>query len=345
MRKTWLLLTILLVSLRVAVAAQDEAIGSVLNELDGYLEWDPVLETGVILIAQDRVAFKPGFPMAVLNYQTRITIDPPVRRDGDIYFTQQAVSAIRDALVKANMPKEGPSFRVSTIVIDPGHGGADPGSVDEIDQDGKKVPIREKDITLSVASDLVELLKAGFADRKVVMTRTTDTTMELEDRTKLANSLLSETTDCVLFISVHANRNFNTKASGFEAWCLPPDYKRTLVDPNSTSKENQDILPILNSMQEEEVSVESIILAKDILKGLDDHVGQQTPDRGLKQEDWFVVRNSKMPAVLVEVGFISNPDEGKRLTDEAYLKDIAEGIYDGIRSFISTFEQGGSPGD
>lgn len=89
--------------------------------------------------------------------------------------------------------------------------------------------------------------------------------------------------------------------------------------------------------------MESIILARDILAGLDGKVGTRSPSRGLKEESWYVVRNAKMPAVLLEVGFISTPEEAERLAQEAYLNDVAEGIYNGVRAFILRFERGGSP--
>ena len=90
--------------------------------------------------------------------------------------------------------------------------------------------------------------------------------------------------------------------------------------------------------------MESIVLAREILSGLDRSIGQLTDNRGLRQEPWYVVRNAKMPAVLVEVGFMSSTEEAARLADDAYLKDIADGLYTGISSFIARFERNGSPG-
>ena len=203
----------------------------------------------------------------------------------------------------------------------------------------------EKDITLSVARALVDLLKDGFPDKEVMLTRSDDTFVSLEDRVVIANGLLERTKDTVLYISIHANTSpFNKTASGFEVWCLPPSYERTLVDEKAAGKENLDILPILNSMREEEVSLESTILAQDILRGLDEAVGGRSSSRGLRQNDWYVVRNARMPAVLTEVGFVSNAEEAPRLADPAYLKDLAQGMYSGIKSFIQGFERSGSVG-
>ena len=148
-----------------------------------------------------------------------------------------------------------------------------------------------------------------------------------------------------LYVSIHANTSpFNKTASGFEVWCLPPSYERTLVDEKATGKENLDILPILNSMREEEISLESTVLAQNILAGLDGSIGQKSADRGLRQNDWYVVRNARMPAVLTEVGFVSNAEEAPRLADPAYLNDVAKGMYDGVKAFIQGFERSGSGG-
>jgi N-acetylmuramoyl-L-alanine amidase len=323
---------------------EDRELSSLLEELDAYMEWNPLREIGVILVDKDRVAFKIGVPVALINYREKIDIDSPIRRDGAIYFSQEAVNAIREALIKSRFQGKDEGFRVSTILIDPGHGGKDPGSVDETIVKGKKTQILEKDVVLSISKQLAGLLSVEYTDKKILSTRSADTYPSLEDRAEMANSLLGKTTDSILYISIHANRVVNTAASGFEVWYLPPKYKRTLLDEGNVGKENLDILPILNMMLEEEISVESVILAREILTGIDRRIGKLTLNRGLKEESFYVVRNAKMPAVLVEVGFLSNPDESARLSDAAYLKSIAEGIYDGVRSFIGRFEHEGSSG-
>jgi N-acetylmuramoyl-L-alanine amidase len=210
--------------------------------------------------------------------------------------------------------------------------------------DGKKeVTIKEKDITLNVARKLSAMLASSFPDKQILFTRNDDTFVSLEDRVVVANGLLAKTKETVLYVSIHANTSpFNRKASGFEVWCLPPEYKRTLLDEKAAGKDNQDILPILNSMLEEEISVESTVLARELLAGLDKRIGDRTEDRGMRQNDWYVVRNARMPAVLTEVGFVSYPEEAARLADDSYLKNVAQGMYDGIHSFITRFEQYGS---
>ena len=97
-------------------------------------------------------------------------------------------------------------------------------------------------------------------------------------------------------------------------------------------------------MREEEISLESTVLAQNILAGLDASIGEKSANRGLRQNDWYVVRNARMPAVLTEVGFVSNAEEAPRLADPAYLKDVAQGMYSGVKAFIQGFERSGSGG-
>ena len=102
--------------------------------------------------------------------------------------------------------------------------------------------------------------------------------------------------------------------------------------------DSEEIIPILNSMMEEEFTTESILIAKSILDGLEAEIGDLSPNRGLKAESWFVVRNARMPSVLIELGFVTNEKEARLLDDAAALQKYATGIYNGIVNFVSYFE-------
>jgi N-acetylmuramoyl-L-alanine amidase len=324
--------------------AEEKNLLSLAKDLGAVLEWDALRDTGVLDLGQDRISLGVGMESVLVNYRLKVSIDPPVRRAGIVWLTAAAVTAISDGLQKDRLQHAGESMRVSTILIDPGHGGTDSGGPGSYLVKNKKVEILEKDINLSVGLKLRDLLAAAFPDKQIQMTRSTDVKITLEGRTDIANKLLAQTPDTVLFISIHANvAAFNPKATGFEVWVLPDSYQRNnLVDPASVGKENQDILTILNSMRQDEISLESTLLAQSILAGLDGMVGTKSENRGLKFNDWYVVRNSRVPAVLAEVGFITNPDEAARLADDAYLKDVAKGLYNGINAFLRRFELNGS---
>ena len=97
-------------------------------------------------------------------------------------------------------------------------------------------------------------------------------------------------------------------------------------------------------MMEEEFTTESILIAKFILDGMEEQIGDKSENRGLKAESWFVVRNARMPSVLIELGFVTNDTEVRLLSDKGYLQKCAAGIYNGLVNFISYFENSGGPG-
>jgi N-acetylmuramoyl-L-alanine amidase len=330
---------VLLLFVPAALHAQADGVdlAVLLEEWDAVVEWNPVRESGVILSHQGQVAFQLGTPWVLLDFREKLPIDAPYRAaDGAVLFTASAADRIRLAL---RPPEESHGlFRAAIIVIDPGHGGMDPGTIGEIRRDDKARALYEKDVTVAVGNKLSRLLSRRYPGKQVVSTRTDDTHVVLEERSAMANALLEKTEDSILFLSLHANASFDKKARGFEAWVLPPEYERALVDPQTANADDRSIMPILNSMYAEEITVESIALAQEILKGLSKSLGGSSTDRGLKKMDWSVVRNSKMPAVLVEFGFLSHPEEAAQLGDDGYLNLVAEGIYNGVVAFITRFE-------
>ncbi len=330
----------------VTAFAQEKDLLSLVADLGAGLEWDPLRDRGVISLGDDRISLGIGLPLAIINYRLTVAIPAPERHDGAVWLAPDAVTAISKALQQDRIARTAGHLRIAAILIDPGHGGEDPGATGTW-QDGKRtVTIREKDVVLKIGLMLSQMLQKALPDKEVLLTRSDDTYVTLEKRADMANNLLGKTSDTVIYISLHANSTFNklSKARGFEVWYLPPEYKRTLLDPQGKDPSTSELIPILNSMLEEEISVESIVLAREILSGLDAAVGSQTDNRGMRQETWYVVRNAKMPAVLVEVGFMSSTEEAARLADHSYLKGIADGLYTGIRSFIARFERYGSPG-
>ena len=134
------------------------------------------------------------------------------------------------------------------------------------------------------------------------------------------------------------NASLNKQSSGYEVWYLSPGYRRTVIDSSKVS-EDKSLLPILNSMMEEEYTTESILMSKFIMDGLQAQIGDQTKARGIKAEEWFVVRNANMPSVLIEVGFVTNEKEALNLNSDTYLQKTALGIYNGIQAFVTHFER------
>jgi N-acetylmuramoyl-L-alanine amidase len=204
--------------------------------------------------------------------------------------------------------------------------------------EGQAVVIKEKDLVLDVSRGLAGMLRSRYPEKNIILTRSDDTYLTLEERTEIANGVQLKEQEAMIFISVHANASLDRKAEGFEVWYLPPDYRRKLIDPESLDEQAREVAPILNTMLEEEYTVESVLLAKNILGGLEGTVGGSMINRGLKEETWFVVRNAKMPSVLVEIGFVTNKREAMQMRNGTYLKKITSGIYNGVCDFIEHFE-------
>lgn len=328
----------------VAVTAADRELLEVLERLSATCEWDPLREAGVIVAGADRIAFQVGTPFVLLNYAERLDIPAPRRDGGRVVFAEEALEAVTAAI--ARLRREGPAegLRIGAIVLDPGHGGKDSGGVGTRVVGGTEVPLYEKDIVLPLTLAVGERLRAVFPGKQVVFTRTDDTKIPLEDRSAMANALQEKIGDAVLYVAVHANASPRAQARGFDVWYLPPTYRRTLLGPVDTG-EDPALAKIVNSMLEEEISVESVVLAREISLALEARIGDRSPNNGLKEEAWAVVRNSRMPAVLVEIGFVTNPAEAELLSDPAYLRDVAEGLYNGIIAFVARFERAGSTGD
>jgi N-acetylmuramoyl-L-alanine amidase len=343
MRRGPLALALLLLAALAAPAADRELL-ELLVEMDATCEWDPLREAGVICAGSDRIAFQVGTPFVLLNYTERLDIAAPRRVDGRILFDADAVQAVTAAVARMRNERPQTGLRIGAIVLDPGHGGKDPGGVGAQVVDGKTVPLQEKDVVLRLTLMVADRLRAVLPGKDVVLTRSDDTFIALEARAAMANDLQERLGDAVLYVSIHANASARSKANGFEVWYLPPTFRRTLIGAQATTND-PDLAPILNTMLEEEISVESVVLAREILQAIDRQVGAVSPNRGLKEEAWAVVRNSRMPAVLVEVGYVTNPDEAANLADPAYLMDLGEGLYNGIIAFVARFERAGSSGD
>jgi N-acetylmuramoyl-L-alanine amidase len=170
------------------------------------------------------------------------------------------------------------------------------------------------------------------------MTRETDVYRTLDQRADMANAVTVRENEAVIFISIHANKAANPSARGYEVWHITSGYRRTLINP-SQHNFSADISSILNAMLEEEYTTESILLADSILRGLGQTFGNSLPSRGRKANDWFVVRNSRMPAVLVELGFLSNPQDMALMTSNEGLRKFTNSLYNGITNFIGIFER------
>ena len=228
-------------------------------------------------------------------------------------------------------------WMLNTVVLDAGHGGKDPGGLG-------KYGTKEKDIVLDITKRIGRLLekRSGI---KVVYTREEDVFIPLIDRTKIAND-----NDGKIFLSIHTNSHNNRKIQGFETFLLSPGSNEDAIEV--ASRENSVIKMEEKVSQYENLDGENLIMAtmaqasflkesEDLAAKIQIELGKRlkTPNRGVKQAGFFVLIGASMPNVLVEIGFLSNPNEEKRLKQSDYKDKIAEAIYEGIKRFKNSREK------
>lgn len=339
MIRTWsiaaLLLTFCVFSLQ---GADSVPLGQVLDRTGASLAWDAYLDHGTLSRGTTIVSFSPGRRSAVLNGTQTLFLGDVKTRDGGLYFSEEAVSRLEAVFAP---PERSEDHRyVTAIYIDPGHGGKDPGTIGKHTIDGENVVLQEKDIVLEVSRRLKQLLSERYPNKEVLLSRDSDEYLTLEERTEHANEVEVAKNEAIIYLSIHANASLNSDARGFEVWYLPPEYRRRdLIDSKTAGVNDPDVLNILNTIREEEFTIESVLLARNIVTELDRQVGAVSGNRGIKEESWYVVRNAKMPSVLVELGFVTNRAEAQKLRNSGYLNKLATGIYNGLTTFITGFEE------
>lgn len=221
---------------------------------------------------------------------------------------------------------------VRKIVIDPGHGGSDPGAP------GYYKDQWEKDIVLKISHKLAQVLKERL-NCTVLLTRSDDRKLTLEERTAIANTKRAD-----LFISLHCNAAKNKNLRGIETYFLnlATDSQAIAVAAreNATSEKNiSDLDYILSDLMKHAKIEESTRLANIVHKSFVTAMKSKYSDindLGVKQAPFYVLLGARMPSILIETSFISNPVEGKRLMDDSYQKAIALAIADGITKYIDT---------
>ncbi len=235
-------------------------------------------------------------------------------------FYQQELSD-RSLPVKEFAEAKRQVYKIKTIILDPGHGGKDPGAI------GHR-GLKEKEVNLKIANYLKKILTANGL--KTILTRNKDKFVSLKNRVKIANGYKDG-----FFVSIHSNSSKGKKQGprGFEVYYLSEEMDDWAREVAKRENANVSLLDILYS----ENRVESIELAKAVCRGL----GKESNflNRGLKGANFYVLKGAKLPAVLVEVGFLSNRQEEKKLKNPVYQYRIAKGIARGIMDYKMEYEK------
>ena len=296
--------------------------------------WDSLGASGILEKNGHQIVFHAGDPFVLKDYKEILFTDATEIVGGNLMVSKKFVE---DTFAFFSSKSKENGYRVGAIIIDPGHGGKDPGASAKYKINGKKVNVQEKDICLKTANLLCTRLKKAYPDKKIIMTRSEDVFLSLEERTDIANAVKLGEHEAIIYVSIHVNSSLDKKATGYETWYLSPDYRRTVIEKDKNVDKN--LFNILNSLTEEEYTSESLLIAKFIMDGIQAQVGNLSTQRGIKANDWFVVKNANMPSVLIELGFLSNEGEAKNLIDNFYLQKLSLGIYNGITAFVTHFER------
>lgn len=238
---------------------------------------------------------------------------------------------------------------LNTVVIDPGHGGNDPGCI------SKDRKTKEKDLTLDISKRLAGKIRAEYPEIKVLQTRNTDVFIPLVQRAQIANSAHAN-----LFISIHINATTGTAANGYSVHVLGQSSKkgRDLYSNNfnECARENSVILleddystnyqgfdpndpesSILFSLMQNAYLEQSLMFADDVNRAL--KPGPFRTSRGVHQDPFLVLWKTAMPSVLIECGFISNLNDLSTLRSAAKLDEIAEGIFKAFKQFKTDYDR------
>jgi N-acetylmuramoyl-L-alanine amidase len=223
-------------------------------------------------------------------------------------------------------------LKIGRLVIDPGHGGHDTGTIGP-------TGLMEKDLCLDVALRLGKIIAQRLPGADIVYTRSDDTFIPLEERTNIANQAKAD-----LFISIHANSSHNQAARGIETYYLnlkgSPESMEVAARENASSQEGvHDLEDLVKKIARNEKIDESREFAEDIQDSLSKRIEKSARiarNRGVRKAPFVVLIGADMPSILTEVSFLSNPSDEKLLKKPEYRQRIAEGLFQGIVSYLQS---------
>jgi N-acetylmuramoyl-L-alanine amidase len=308
-------------------------------------KWDSV--TRVAVIAKNgNIILRAGSDRILVNGNERKLTTPVVFTNSTVYvptgFVRNDLALIVRALPVEKVPEKIPAARapgkyaIKKIIIDPGHGGKDPGAI------GRRSKIRERDLTLAISKKLKRILEDHGIT--VLMTRDRDVFVSLPRRVRAANLSGAD-----LFISIHINASRSRMMNGFECYYLSEAtddnaraveaFENASLDPDEGTvlEHYKGLDKTLWDIKLTENRRESAELASDICKAVDASLAARS--RGIKTAKFYVLKWTRIPAVLVEAGYISNKFEELKFRDERYIDRITDVIAKGVLAFKDKYER------
>ena len=309
------------------------------------------------LLKKVRVAqYRPGVVRIVLdvdgvkNYTASLVKNPARLLINLLSSGKTLLAASNGDLVRDNQPDVTPAstpkptrdgestltralgLKISRIVIDPGHGGHDTGTIGPSG-------LMEKDLCLDVALRLGSIIRQRLPGADVVYTRSDDTFIPLEERTRIANEAKAD-----LFISIHANSSPNKDARGIETYYLnlrgTAEAMEVAARENATSDQGiHELQDLVRDIARTEKIDESREFAEDVQVSLSKHIfrtARTAKNRGVRKAPFVVLIGADMPSILTEISFLSNPGDEKQLKKPVERQKVAEGIYQGVADYLQS---------
>ena len=288
-------------------------------------QWDGVTQVIILEYKNNKAKALVGSNVVVLGKE-RVELSSPLRRaNSTIYVPEDFETKV---LVPfgimpgiSGLQVDWARLRIHTVVLDAGHGGKDPGAQ-------SPGGVKEKTVVLDIARRMKDLLEqVGI---KVIMTRTRDEFISLPQRTEIASK-----SDAELYVSIHANANPSRKAQGMEVYYVKTHRKKDLDEEQRqknerlfvrqlSMKSSPQLTKVVADMMYTLKIAESKKLAQNIVQQAS--VDVDTPNRGTHPCRFFVVRNTLIPAVLVEVGYLTNRREEQQLNSPVYRQKVAQAL-------------------
>lgn len=333
-------------SARIISGVQYIPLEKLCGSYDVRYKWDGYINTAKIEKGRNEIVLRAGSGTILVNGAHKKMKSPAVLSSGQMYvpvsFVNRdfgdmlGVKTAREAIPQ-EVVAEGPKiYRISTVVIDAGHGGKDPGAT------GRRFRLREKSMTLSIAKKLGSILERS--GMRVVYTRKNDNFIPLPKRSDVANNAGAD-----LFVSVHINASRSKSLNGFECYYLSDatdDNARALeafedssvsMNEKATAEHSRQLDKTLWDLALTENRTESSELANYICDSVE--AGREADVRGVRTARFYVLKHTNIPSVLVEIGYLSNRSEEAKLKDPAYLDRMTELVAGGILKYKKEYER------
>ncbi|MBN1929220.1 MAG: N-acetylmuramoyl-L-alanine amidase [Chlorobiaceae bacterium] len=293
---------------------------------NGAMQFNIALDTAAYAVKSSSFRYDASGNEYVVSIMSNVDVDAIRRTE-------------KERLIQERLSHEIDKWKLDAVVIDAGHGGKDPGAI------GTR-GTREKDVVLNIASDLGMFIKQKWPDVKVIYTRKDDRFIPLKERGKIANRYGGK-----LFISIHCNSTAgNSKVRGPEVYILGPHKTQSALkvamlensvitgeeDYRESYKGFSDEYLIMSSMAQSAFAMQSTELAQALLGRLDRR--QSNNGNGVRQAGFMVLWTPSMPSILVEAGYLSNPDEEKILRDRKEQTRIAYEMFQGLQHYRASYE-------